>query len=111
MLYYGSIMTFAIIKTGGKQYKVQEGEVLKIEKLPNAEKGDQVTFDDVLLTDNDGAVKVGTPTVAGAKVSAEVVAVGKGKKVTVIHYKAKVRHQKISGHRQPYAEVKIKSIS
>lgn len=104
------IMTFAIIKTGGKQYKVSEGDVLKIEKLSDAKTGDKVSFDEVLLVDRDGDVKVGTPTVAGAKVTAELIAEGKGKKVTVVHYKAKVRHQKIGGHRQPYAQVKIEKI-
>lgn len=104
------IMTFAIIKTGGKQYKVSEGDVLNIEKLSDAQKGDKVTFEEVLLVDRDGDVKIGTPTVSGAKVAAEVVDEGKGKKVSVIHYKAKVRHKKISGHRQPYAKVKIESI-
>lgn len=104
-------MTFAIIKTGGKQYKVSEGDLVKIEKLAQAKKGDQVTFDEVLLTNADGQVKVGTPTVAGAKVSAEVVEEGLGKKVTVVHYKAKVRYQKINGHRQPFAKVKINSIA
>jgi len=105
------IMTFAIIKTGGKQYKVSEGDVLTIEKLSDAKKGDKVTFDEVLLVDRDGDVKVGAPLVTGVKVSAEVVDEGLGKKISVIHYKAKVRHQKIGGHRQPFAKVKIESIA
>jgi len=105
------IMTFAIIKTGGKQYKVSEGDVLTIEKMTDSHQGDKVTFDEVLLVDRDGEVKIGTPLVSGAKVSAEVVEEGLGKKVSVIHYKAKVRHKKISGHRQPFAKVKIETIS
>lgn len=103
-------MTFAIIKTGGKQYKVSEGDVVSIEKLAEAPKGNKVTFEEVLLVDRDGDVKIGSPMVAGAKVTAEVVDEGLGKKVTVIHYKAKVRHKKISGHRQPFTKVKIESI-
>lgn len=104
-------MTFAIIKTGGKQYKVSEGDVLKIEKLPNTKVGETVNFDEVLLVDRDGKVDIGSPVVSGAKVSAEIIEEGKGKKITVVHYKPKVRQQKISGHRQPFAKVKIAKIS
>jgi large subunit ribosomal protein L21 len=104
-------MTFAIIKTGGKQYTVSEGDVVTIEKLAEAPKGNKVTFTEVLLVDRDGTVQIGTPTLVGAKVTAEVVDEGLGKKISVIHYKAKIRHQKISGHRQPFTKVKIESIS
>jgi len=104
-------MTFAIIKTGGKQYQVSEGDVLKIEKLALVKEGDKITFDEVLLVEKDGVTTVGTPFVAGAKVSAEVITEGKGKKVTIVHYKAKVREHKVSGHRQPFVQVKITSIS
>lgn len=103
-------MTFAIIKTGGKQYKVSAGDVVIIEKLGENLKGNKVTFDEVLLVDRDGEVTIGTPTVAGAKVSAEVIDEGLGKKISVIHYKAKIRHQKISGHRQSFTKVKIDSV-
>jgi large subunit ribosomal protein L21 len=103
-------MTFAIIKTGGKQYKVSEGDVVTIEKLAEAPKGNKVIFDEVLLVDREGEVKIGTPMVSDAKVSAEVVDEGLGKKVSVIHYKAKVRHTKIGGHRQPFTKVRIESI-
>lgn len=102
-------MTFAIIKTGGKQYRVSEGDVLTIEKLAETAKGEKVTFTEVLLLDREGDVQIGTPTLAGVSVSAEVVDEGLGKKVSVIHYKAKVRHKKISGHRQPFTKVKITS--
>jgi large subunit ribosomal protein L21 len=105
-----AIMAFAIIKTGGKQYKVSEGDVLRIEKLADARTGDKVTFDEVLLVDRDGKVEIGSPMVSGAKVTAEVVEEGKGKKITIVHYKAKSRYQTINGHRQPYAKVKITSI-
>ncbi len=103
-------MTLAVIKTGGKQYKVKEGQTLKIEKLPQVEAGQKISFAEVLLVANDQEVKIGTPTVVGAKVAATVVRKGKGKKVTVVHYKAKVRYQTIRGHRQPFTEVKIDSI-
>ena len=103
-------MTFAVIKTGGKQYHVAEGQTLKIEKLPATEASQPISFDEVLLVANDREVKIGTPKVEGAKVTATVVRKGKGKKVTIVHYKAKIRHQKITGHRQPFTEIKIDSI-
>ena len=93
---------------GGKQYKVQEGDVIKVEKL-GAEAGSEVTFDQVLLV-GDGEVKVGTPTVEGASVKATVVAEGKGKKVIVYRYKRKTGYHKKNGHRQPYTQVKIDKI-
>lgn len=99
---------YAIIATGGKQYKVQEGDVIKVEKL-GAEAGSEVTFDQVLLV-SDKEVKVGTPTVEGASVKATVVAEGKGKKVIVYRYKRKTGYHKKNGHRQPYTQVKIEKI-
>lgn len=100
---------YAIIQTGGKQYKVEEGQVIRIEKLEN-EAGETVEFDQVKLVSTDSDLKVGTPTVEGAKVTAEVVAQGKGKKVIVFKYKPKNNFRKKNGHRQPYTAVKIKSI-
>ena len=102
-------MTFAIIKTGGKQYKVAEGDTVKIEKL-EAEDGAKVTFDEVLLVENDGATTIGTPTIPGAQVTATVVKTALGKKLVVMRYKAKVRYRKAQGHRQPFTEVKIDAI-
>ena len=99
---------YAIIATGGKQYKVQEGDVIKVEKL-GAEAGSEVTFDQVLLV-SDKEDKVGTPTVEGASVKATVVAEGKGKKVIVYRYKRKTGYHKKNGHRQPYTQVKIDKI-
>ncbi len=99
---------YAIIATGGKQYKVQEGDVIRVEKL-GAEAGSEVTFDQVLLV-SDKEVKVGTPTVEGASVKATVVAEGKGKKVIVYRYKRKTGYHKKNGHRQPYTQVKIDKI-
>ena len=99
---------YAIIATGGKQYKVSEGDVIKVEKL-DAEVGAKVTFDNVLLVGGD-TVKVGTPTVDGAKVEASVESEGKGKKVIVYKYKRKTGYHKKNGHRQLFTQVKIDSI-
>lgn len=100
---------FAIIETGGKQYKVNEGDIIFIEKLDAAE-GENVTFDKVLAVSADNGLKVGTPTVEGAKVSAKVLRNGKAKKVYVMKYKAKKNEKKKIGHRQPYTKVQIASI-
>ncbi len=99
---------YAVIQTGGKQYKVQNDEVIFIEKL-DAEANDTVTFDVVALGTDDG-IKVGTPFVEGAKVTAEVVKNGKGKKIRVATYKPKKNEKRVMGHRQPYTQVKITSI-
>ena len=107
-LIIGGAVMYAIIATGGKQYKVSEGDVIKVEKL-DAEVGAKVTFDNVLLVGGD-TVKVGTPTVDGAKVEASVVSEGKGKKVIVYKYKRKTGYHKKNGHRQLFTQVKIDSI-
>lgn len=100
---------YAIIKTGGKQYKVAEGEVIYVEKL-DAEAGDAVTFDEVLAVVADGDVKVGKPVVAGARVTGKVEAQGKEKKILVFKYKAKSNYRRRQGHRQPYTKVVIEKI-
>ena len=100
----------AIIETGGKQYKVAEGDTLFIEKLPN-EAGDTVTFDKVLAVIDGDTITVGTPVVEGAKVDASVVKNGKGKKILVFKYKPKKGYRKRQGHRQPYTKVTIGAIS
>ena len=99
---------YAIIATGGKQYKVSEGDKVRVEKL-DAEVGSQVEFDQVLLIGGETAA-VGNPTVAGAKVVGEVTAQNRGKKVIVYKYKPKKGYHKKNGHRQCYTEVEIKSI-
>ena len=99
---------YAIIATGGKQYRVAEGDSIKIEKI-EAEVGSVVTFDQVLCV-NNGELTIGCPTVAGATVSATVEKNGKGKKVIVYKYKRKTGYHKKNGHRQHYTEVKIDSI-
>jgi len=99
---------YAVIQTGGKQHKVTNDEVIFIEKL-EAEANDTVTFDVVALGTDDG-IKVGTPLVEGAKVTAEVIKNGKGKKIRVATYKPKKGEKRVKGHRQPYTKVKITSI-
>ena len=100
---------FAIIETGGKQYKVNEGDVIFVEKL-GVEEGETVVFDSVKVLSREGALKVGTPNVEGAKVTATVVKNGKGKKIYILKYKAKKNEKKKIGHRQPYTKVQIMTI-
>lgn len=100
---------YAIIATGGKQYKVSEGDVIRVEKLDAAE-GSTYEFDQVLAV-NDGELTVGNPTVAGASVKATVLREGKGKKVIVYKYKRKSGYHKKNGHRQLFTELKIDSIA
>ena len=100
----------AIIETGGKQYKVAEGDTLFIEKL-SVEAGEAVTFDKVLAVIDGDKITVGTPVVEGAKVDASVVKNGKGKKVIVFKYKPKKGYSRKQGHRQPYTKVTIGKIS
>ena len=100
---------YAIIATGGKQYKVSEGDVIRIEKL-DAEAGETVTFDQVLAVSGD-ELKVGCPTVEGASVSATVEKQGKAKKVIVYKYKRKTGYHKKNGHRQLFTQVKIDKIN
>lgn len=97
---------YAVIETGGKQYRVQEGDVITVEKL-KAEAGEKVTFDKVLAVNDGKELKVGTPVVSGVTVSGTVVENGKGKKVIIFKYKAKKDYRKKQGHRQPYTMVKI----
>ncbi len=100
---------YAIIATGGKQYKVSEGDVIRVEKL-GVEAGQEVVFDQVLVVSGD-EMKVGNPTVAGATVSANVVKEGKAKKVIVYKYKRKTGYHKKNGHRQQFTQVKIEKIN
>ena len=99
---------YAIIATGGKQYKVENGTKLEVEKL-EANVGDTVKFDVLMLSDESGVV-AGNPTVAGAYAEADVIAQGKGEKIIVFKYKAKKNERKRHGHRQPFTKVLIKSI-
>ncbi len=99
---------YAIIKTGGKQYCVEEGKVITIEKL-DVEAGAEVAFDEVLLVSSD-SVKIGQPTVAGAKVTGKVLEQGKGAKIRIFKYKAKSNYRRRQGHRQPFTKVQIEKI-
>lgn len=100
---------YAIIQTGGKQYRVAEGDVITIEKLEAAAE-ETVTFDEVLTVVNDGDVKIGAPVVEGAKVTGTVLAQGKAKKILVFKYKSKSNYRRRQGHRQPFTKVRIESI-
>lgn len=101
---------YAVIETGGKQYRVQEGDVITIEKL-NFSAGDMVEFDKVLVLSDGNTVQVGTPVVEAAKVFGSVVENGKGQKVIIFKYKSKKDYRKKQGHRQPYTMVKIESLN
>ncbi|MEK7122282.1 MAG: 50S ribosomal protein L21 [Patescibacteria group bacterium] len=99
----------AVIKTGGKQYLVKEGDELKIEKV-EGEKDSNLEFEVLMLADEDGEkLELGTPTL-GASVQAKVVEQGRGKKVTIIKFKSKSRYRRKTGHRQPYSKVKIAKV-
>lgn len=100
---------YAIIETGGKQYRVSEGDTLTIEKLEVGE-GETVEFNRVLTVVKNGEVTVGKPVVSGAKVTGKVVEQGKEKKIFVFKYKAKANYRKRQGHRQPFTKVKIEKI-
>lgn len=102
---------FAIIETGGKQYKVTVGDVLKIEKISGQfNVGDKIIFDKVLLVDNGADTTIGSPYISGAKVESLFQREGKHRTVKVVKYKAKSRYLKKNGHRQPFVEVKISAI-
>ena len=104
-------MEFAVIETGGKQYKVAVGDVLKIEKLAgDFTMGDKITFDKVLLVDNGTDTTIGEPYIKAAKVEALFQKAGKGKTIKVVKFKQKSRYLKQNGHRQPFVEVKISAI-
>lgn len=100
---------YAVVATGGKQYKVQEGEILRVEKLVG-EVGSTVTFDQVLMTSDGTDVALGAPLLEGAEVIGQIVEQDKSKKVLVFKYKRRKRYRKMQGHRQPYTAVKINTI-
>jgi large subunit ribosomal protein L21 len=99
---------YAVIKTGGKQYRVSEGDVLRVEKLDV--EGDTVVFDDVLLIAKDGRIDVGTPVLEGAWVKASIMSAGRGRKVEIIKFRRRKHYMRRQGHRQSYTEVKIVAI-
>lgn len=104
----GGAQMYAIIKTGGKQYSVEEGKIITVEKLSVSE-GEEVAFDEVLLISGE-TVKIGQPVVEGAKVTAKVLAQGKEKKIRIFKYKAKSNYRRRQGHRQPFTRVQIEKI-
>jgi large subunit ribosomal protein L21 len=101
---------YAIIKTGGKQYRVNEGDVISVEKLDVAS-GEKVVFEEILVVSKDGELQIGAPVISGAKVEGTVVQQGKEKKVVVFKYKPKKDYRKKQGHRQPFTRIKIEKIS
>ncbi|MDH5183164.1 MAG: 50S ribosomal protein L21 [Gammaproteobacteria bacterium] len=101
---------YAVIKTGGKQYRVSEGQTLRIEKL-NAEQGTNVEFDQVLMVADGEDFKVGTPLVSGGKVTAEILEQGRGKKVKIVKFRRRKHYRRTMGHRQSFTEVKITGIT
>jgi len=100
---------FAVIKTGGKQYLVQPGDKIKIEKI-EGEENKEITFNEILLLEKNKKLEIGTPLVDGASVSAKILRQGKGKKVIVFKYKPKTRYKKKTGHRQLFTEIEITKI-
>ena len=100
---------FAVIETGGKQYKVSEQDIIFVEKL-GVNEGDEIVFDSVMALSAENGFKAGTPTVEGAKVTAKVLKNGKNKKIYVLKYKAKKNEKKKIGHRQPFTKVQIVKI-
>jgi len=105
----GKYLMYAVIETGGKQYRCREGDILFLEKMDAAD-GSTVTFDKVLVIGGDEGSTVGTPTVAGASVTAKVLTSGKAKKITVFTYRAKKNSKRKMGHRQPYTKVQIEAV-
>lgn len=100
---------YAVITTGGKQYKVNEGAQIRVEKL-SGDVGEKVVFDRVLMTCADGKTSIGTPTVSGAKVEAEITAQDRAKKVVVFKFKHRKNYRRKYGHRQPYTQLRITKI-
>lgn len=100
---------YAVFKTGGKQYKASAGDIVRVEKL-DAERGSSIELDEVLMVADGTEVRVGTPTLAGGKVTAEVVGHGRGEKIRIIKFRRRKHHMKQMGHRQYYTELKITAI-
>lgn len=104
-------MSFAVIQTGGKQYKVSKGDIVTIEKLPGEYKeGAKITFDHVLLLDDGKSTTVGAPYISGSKVEGKLQESGRDKKISVIKFKSKSRYFRNKGHRQPFMKVEITSV-
>ena len=100
---------YAVIRSGGKQYRVNQGGSLRVEKLPG-EIGSSITLDDVLMVGGDGDVKIGTPTVDGAQITGTIVAQGRGQKIRVFKMKRRKGYRRAQGHRQDYTEIRVDEI-
>jgi large subunit ribosomal protein L21 len=105
----GGSALYAIVKTGGKQYRVEEGQIVRVERIPAAS-GESVTLDEVLFLAGDGETRVGSPRVAGATVVGKVLEHGRGQKVRVFHYKKRKHYRKTRGHRQDFTALQIEKI-
>lgn len=103
-------MALAVIKTGGKQYLVSQGDEIKIEKIKGKKEKDKVIFDQVLLVEKQKKLEIGTPFIKNAKVIGKILEEGRTKKITILKYKAKTRYKKKQGHRQAFIKVKIQKI-
>tara|TARA_B100001750_G_scaffold201549_1_gene176339 strand:+ start:814 stop:1131 length:318 start_codon:yes stop_codon:yes gene_type:complete len=104
------VSNYAIVQTGGKQYRVETGDTIRVESLP-VHTGELIEVGDVLAVSQDGDITIGTPTVEGAKVRAQVMSQGRDKKIVVFKYKNKTRYRRKTGHRQMYTEIKITDIT
>jgi large subunit ribosomal protein L21 len=104
------VSNYAIVQTGGKQYRVETGDTIRVESLP-VHTGEVIEVGDVLAVSQDGDITIGTPTVEGAKVRAQVMSQGRDKKIVVFKYKNKTRYRRKTGHRQMYTEIKITDIT
>lgn len=105
----GVLIMYAVIETGGKQYRVQEGDIVRVEKL-DVQEGEKVDLSKVLLISNEDGIVVGKPYIDGAKVEATVIEHGKDRKIVIFKYKPKKDYRKKQGHRQPYTKIKIEKI-
>jgi large subunit ribosomal protein L21 len=104
-------MTYAIIRTGGKQFRVSPGDVIRIPTLADKNEGDTVEFDEVLVAGSDDGVRIGAPTLAGARVTATVLKNGRGPKIIVFKFKRRKHYKRTKGHRQDFTAVKIDSVA
>lgn len=104
-------MSYAIIRTGGKQFRVSPGDVVRVPTLADKNEGDKIEFDEVLVSDGAGGVRIGAPMIAGARVTATVVRQGRGPKIIVFKFKRRKHYKRTKGHRQGFTAIKIESIT
>jgi large subunit ribosomal protein L21 len=104
-------MSYAIIRTGGKQFRVSPGEIVRVPTLADKNEGDKIEFEEVLVSGDDGGVRIGAPTIAGARVTATVVKQGRGPKIIVFKFKRRKHYKRTKGHRQGFTSVKIETIA